>query len=296
MRTFRVVLVLVMAGLSALHAQEVRLRPTAALYLDAAGVGMDGPAGVGFDGDSLLAIADTGNRRVLLYRVGGDRVEFASEIRTIQVPYPVHVRFVPGGELLVLDGRSHRIVRLSAAGEFLGYLDVPEPGRLDPLVRSFDVDRTGNVYALEAVSGRLLVLGPDGALRREVAYGPFARSLADVAVDAAGNVYAVDAIARRVLVARSADAAFGPLTEPMPEDMTLPAGIATDGEGHLYLADDHGSGIVILGQDGSFQGRESALGWKEGFLRYPSGLTVGKDLLFVADRGNSRVQIFTIIR
>jgi hypothetical protein len=82
----------------------------------------------------------------------------------------------------------------------------------------------------------------------------------------------------------------------MADDMTLPSGIAADGEGYLFLADNHGSGIVVLGQDGSFRGRESAMGWKEGFLRYPTGVSASKDLLFVADRGNNRVQVFTIVR
>ena len=175
-------------------------------------------------------------------------------------------------------------------------MEVPESGKVDPLVRSFDVDDSGDLYLLEAGSGRLLVLAADGTLRRAVAYGPGARSLADLTVDDGGTVFAVDAVARRVFVARPGDTTFQSLTETMADDMTFPTGIAAGGRGFLFVADGHGSGIVILGQDGSYQGRESAMGWKEGFLRDPSGLAVGGDLLFVADRGNNRVQVFTIVR
>jgi len=55
------------------------------------------------------------------------------------------------------------------------------------------------------------------------------------------------------------------------------------------------SGTSMGGPDGSFRGRQSERGWKTGFLRYPTGLCVlGGDTLVVADRGNNRVQEFTI--
>jgi hypothetical protein len=38
-------------------------------------------------------------------------------------------------------------------------------------------------------------------------------------------------------------------------------------------------------------------GWKDGFLRYPAQLCVNdKGEVYVADRENSRVQIFTVVR
>jgi hypothetical protein len=38
------------------------------------------------------------------------------------------------------------------------------------------------------------------------------------------------------------------------------------------------------------------MGWKTGMLRYPAGLCVnGNGELFVADRGNSRLQVFRIL-
>ena len=60
------------------------------------------------------------------------------------------------------------------------------------------------------------------------------------------------------------------------------------------MVDQYGSGIIILGSDGSFQGRQSGMGWKESLLRYPSQVcTNNSNDLFIADRNNSRVQIFS---
>ena len=60
---------------------------------------------------------------------------------------------------------------------------------------------------------------------------------------------------------------------------------------------ENGSGIVILGQDGSFHGRQLSMGWTEGLLYFPSQMCVNdKGEVFIADRGNSRVQIFTLVK
>jgi hypothetical protein len=61
--------------------------------------------------------------------------------------------------------------------------------------------------------------------------------------------------------------------------------------------DENGAGIVILGQDGSFLGRQLTMGWNEGLLYYPSQMCINdKDEAFIADTGNSRVQVFSIVR
>jgi len=77
--------------------------------------------------------------------------------------------------------------------------------------------------------------------------------------------------------------------------MAFPTAIASDRRGHLFVADQTGGGIVVLGADGSFLGRQAGRGWTQGLLRYPSGLCVADGgLLFVADRENDRVSVFTI--
>ncbi len=65
--------------------------------------------------------------------------------------------------------------------------------------------------------------------------------------------------------------------------------------GRLLLVDQHGQGLVVLGLDGAFQGRFLAMGWSEGAVYYPSQLCVSDaGTAFVADRGNHRVQLFTM--
>ena len=90
---------------------------------------------------------------------------------------------------------------------------------------------------------------------------------------------------------------FTPLGQRLEEFVNFPASIAVDSRGSIYLADQNGSGVVTLGPDGAFLGRSLVFGWKDGLLRYPSQIcTNDKGEFFVADRENSRVQIFNVVR
>jgi len=61
--------------------------------------------------------------------------------------------------------------------------------------------------------------------------------------------------------------------------------------------DQNGGGVVVLGQDGSYRGRQLGMGWKEGLLYYPSQMCVsGGEIAVIADRENSRVQVFKLVR
>jgi hypothetical protein len=53
----------------------------------------------------------------------------------------------------------------------------------------------------------------------------------------------------------------------------------------------------MLSQDGSFLGRQLSMGWNEGLLYYPTQMCINeKGEAFIADRGNSRIQIFMVVK
>lgn len=288
---------LLLLVVSAATASEgTKLRPIQVLYADDKGSGLRLPQGVACDGESLLVVADTGNRRLLRYTIVGDRVTPSGEIRLNEIPYPIKVQIGSKGELFALDGKSRRIARISPSGEFKGYVSLAGEGTAGPAVpRSFVVDRESHLFVLDVAQARVVVLGPDGKALRRIAFPKEVGFLSDLAVDDRGTVFAIDSVGRRVFVAKSADAILAPLTGSMKEDLAFPTAIAVDGRGRLFIADQTEGGIVILGTDGSFRGRQAGMGWKEGQLRYPSGLCAGiAGTLIVADRENNRVQMFEV--
>jgi hypothetical protein len=140
------------------------------------------------------------------------------------------------------------------------------------------------------------VFDAQGALERQVALPKDGGVFTDLAVDPAGTLYALDAVGAVVWSAGRGDAAFKPLTQGMKDRMSFPSQLTTS-RGKLYLVDQNGSGLVVISADGAYQGRLLALGWSDGLLYYPGQVCVSEaGGVFVADRGNNRVQLFSMLR
>jgi len=288
-------LFLVALTAAAIFADEaVRLKPMLSIYIDAEGNGIQGPQGIGCDGGSIV-VADTMNGRILIYDVGIESIEPRGEVSSPQLAFPLRVSFLSNGDILVLDGRSRRIGRVTKEGELRGFLEPGDDDGESFTPRSFAVGPDDRVFVLDVGGSRLLVFDPSGTVERSIAFPPEAGFLSDLAVDSRGDVYAIDSVERRVHVARRNDEALSPLTPPLLEDVDFPTSIAVDEEGRLFVVDEYGGGVVILGRDGSYRGRQLRMGWKEGYVRYPADICLdGRGALFLADRGNSRVQMFSV--
>lgn len=271
-------------------AEAVHLKPLGSAYVDGKGTGLRLPQGVAVAGD-LAAVADAGNGRIVTYTVTAEGLRPRGEITVPQVPFPIGVAIVPSKELLVLDGKTRRVAHLSAEGAFVGWL---EPSGVEGTVSARAVAAGGSmIYVLDVAGARILVGELDGKVTATIAIPPEVGFASDLAVDGKGDVYVVDSVGRRLWAARKSETALSALTPPLPEDFEFPASIAADEDGRLFVADRDGGGIVVFGRDGSFRGRQLAMGWREGFLRYPADLCVAPGgMLLVAERGNNRVQVF----
>ncbi len=283
------------ATAGALGAEVIKLRALPAIYADAAGVGMKTPVGVACGGKSLLVVADTGGGRLLEYTVDGENITPKAAIQLAELPFPIRVQVSQSGDILVLDGKLRRIARVSAAGEFKGYLDFTGvTGAVVP--RSFKLDKKDAIYVLDVASDRVLVLDPEGRAQSEIKLPESRGFFSDLAVGGDGSVFLIDSVTPKLVVARK-DAPAKDLTGGLAEDMDFPTSLIADEGGRLLVVDQAGGGVVLFGADGSFRGRQSSMGWKEGMLRDPAAICVsGGGLAFVADRGNSRVQVFAVVQ
>lgn len=289
--------VILAAQAGAKGAEVLKLRHAASLYLGAEEIPLSVPQGVGCGtGDSFL-VADSGNGRVLRAEVSGALARVTGSIKLPEIAYPIRVDDDASGNLVILDGKSRRLARVSADGTFAGWIDVPAAeGSAAPVIRTFALDaQQGSVLAADTAGRRVVQISASGAVERTIGLPADFRSLTDVAVDGRGSVYALDGVGRRVWVARPGESAFATLSAPLSEDLDFPGAIDADASGRLLVTDLDGGGVVILGPDGSFRGRQSAFGWKEGALRYPTDIcSNGRGLVFIADRENQRVQVFSV--
>jgi hypothetical protein len=295
-----IIVIMVLAlPLSSFGAEAVRLRHVATAYFDSKGGGIKLPEGVGCgsEGPSFI-VADSGNGRLLRYSFAEMAIKGGEEFKIDQLSYPTRVQLGPAGEIFVLDGMQRRIIHLGADGVFKGYVEPTGlPGSSDFVPKSFKIDSAGNIYILDIFGGRVIVLDPAGKYLRHIDFPAKYGFFSDLTVDSRDKIFLLDGVEAVVYTAAKDSTGFSPLTKDLKEYVNFPASIAVDNSGTIYLADQNGSGIVVVGQDGSFLGRTVAFGWKDGYLRYPAELCVNdKGEMYVADRENSRVQIFTVVK
>lgn len=288
-RGLRLLLLLPLSAGTA-RGEALVLTYASAVYQDAKEAPLSSPEGVACTRGAFV-VADTGNRRLLTFSLKeGGAVAQTGELKLSQLPSPVRLQEDSKGNLLALDGKSHKIVRIDKAGAFAGYVDLKgaPPGAV---VVAFKVDAQDNVFALDAASGKLLAADAAGAVGRQVDL-PRGPVFTDIAV-VGSTVYAVDGVGATVWSADKDATAFKQLGPSMKDRMSFPAYL-TSYQGKLLLVDQNGMGIVALGLDGSYLGRQLAIGWSEGFVYYPSQLCLSESGdAFLADRGNNRVQLFT---
>jgi sugar lactone lactonase YvrE len=283
---------------AAVGAEAYKLRYLTAIYLDDKGGGMRQPEGVACDDKSTLIVADTGKGRLLRYTVDERDVKPAGEIVGSELSTPIRVQINSKGEVFALDGKQRRIVRFDAKGASRGVLTpegVPQPATIVP--RSLKIDRNDTIYLLDVFSARVLVLDRDGKYQRHLPFPTGHGFFSDLAVDGEGTIYLLDSVKAAVYAAPKDGREFSLLAKALRAHLNFPTSLVVDSRGILFLVDQHGSGIVLVAQDGTVLGRQLAMGWTDGLLYYPSQMCLNdKGQVFIADRGNSRVQVFSIVR
>lgn len=169
-------------------------------------VSLFGPRGLVVDDTGRIVVADTGNKRLLVFDTAGKRraiIGAASEFPEF-FDEPTAVASDSNGTLLVADAWNQRIVRVDGRGHTIGSWRVPGwSSRSAEDKPAVAVDDVGIVYATDPGAGRLFAFSPSGRL--EAAYSLPADDRAQrptgVAVDRGrGKLLIVDHAAGRLLV------------------------------------------------------------------------------------------------
>jgi len=273
-------------------AETAKLKHLVSIYADADGMKLQNPDGVACQDDSLL-VADSGNARIVRFSYKNSTLATEGQY-PLENAYPIVVQVDAKGAIYYLDGKQRRIGMLSASGEPKGYLKftgLPAPETLIP--RSFRIDKENNIHLLDIFSERVVSVSPAGNFIKSIPFPEEYGFFSDLAIDQRGKIFLLDSINARIYVENEQGDGFAPLSRNMKEYMNFPTGISLDRNGQIFLTDEYGSGLVMIGRDGSFLGRKIGMGWIDGLLFYPSQLCInGSNQIFIADRSNSRVQLF----
>jgi streptogramin lyase len=279
-------------------AQTAKFRHLVSIYADDQAFGLHLPEGVACGANGEVVVGDTGNGRLVRFTYRDKTVSEGSVIKIPQVSAPSRVHLNSKGEIYALNDKERRIVHLGPEGEFkdvLTFEGAPPPATIIP--KSFTIDQADSIYVLDVASARVLVLDAQGKFRRALPFPDDIGFGSDLAVDETGSLILLDSIRRRMFSADKGATAFAPLGGDLSEALaTLPTYLMTT-KGSIFAVEGRGSSIVSFRRDGSFMARQLTLGWEEGSLNHPSQMCINdKDEVFIADRDNSRIQVFQLIR
>jgi hypothetical protein len=279
-------------------AQTAKFRFLAAIYADDKGGGFNQPEGVACGASGQIVVSDTGNDRLVRFTFADKTVSGGSPIQIPQLAAPTRIYFGAKGDIYALNTKERRVAHLSAAGEFkdmVSFDGTPPPATIVP--RDFAMDSADNLYVLDVFSSRMLVVSPQGKFQRALPLPADMGAGPQITVDDTGTVVVLDTVQRRLYSAAKDATAFAPVGGSLSEAVgTMPTFI-TMSKGTTFVLEGIGGRIVSLRRDCTFISRQLTAGREEGQLDHPAQMCINdKDEAFVADRDNSRIQIFQLIR
>ncbi|MDO8612022.1 MAG: hypothetical protein Q7R32_04275 [Dehalococcoidia bacterium] len=284
--------------------------PVAGLFGDSAEYlgsleGVARPLGVAMGEDGRIYVTESaGERMVRVFdRSGKELAAFAPPDLEVLARVPLYVAISPAGEVYVSDRPNRAIYVFSADGDYIGTFEhksVPAE-EWQPMGLAFDDE--GNLYVTDVTEKkhRVLVFDPSGELTLQ--FGSEGKEEGQfwfpngIAVDDRGHIYVADGDNGRLQVFDGE----GNLVYIIPRgyasgDLSMPRGVALDGDDHLLVADTSAHTVKVYDVSGDrpdFIRDIGESGSGDGQFRFPNGVALADGQIYVTDRENGRVQIWS---
>jgi DNA-binding beta-propeller fold protein YncE len=274
------------------------------------------PNAVALNGNRIF-VTDTGNNRVCVFNYEG-RFLFSFGQAGVAYPstgwkvtwrpgrfnYPYGIDVSPEGQIYVADTLNCRIQVFDSQGRPLFWFPKIEDGHVAE-VYPMDLDVVdGRVYVADGYGDRIAVFDLQGnyffSLGEKGNLAGMIKNPLGVAANREGTVFVSDKLNLTLAAYRSSGeliwARGRPVGNLWGENrlLGLPAGVAVDKKGYIYLVDAFNFDIKIFNEKGDFLTAVGKRGLREGEFNFPRGVKVFNDKLAVADMENNRVQIFKI--
>ncbi len=203
-----------------------------------------------------------------------------------QFENPVGVAVDAAGVVYVGDNHANVVKRFTRAGAFLSKWPA-----FDPLGIAIGPD--GNVYMTQGgINPVVSCFGPTGTL---IASWHVGSQIKGIAVDKDGSVYVADNLGPlRKFSSTGASLGQWGTTGTGPGQFLWLDGVAVDGLGHVYTAENVNNRVQKFTTSGTYITQWGYLGSGDGQFDNPVRLATSPDgsLVYVVDYMNSRVQVF----
>lgn len=262
---------------------------------------VNGPRGIAYGPDNRVYLSNTGGSRVEVFNADGIYLYGFPVVRQDGITRlkPVKISLSRSGDIMVSDPEKAVLQRYDRAGKLLKEYSMPNDGAA--------FDRYGYKFAINSKDGKIMEISEAGEK-----IGTFGtkgkgksefRKLRDIAIDKEGNLYLCDEENKKVVVIKVTTAYSGPrLPEADILDRFTVKGptakfpykadvFAVTPGGAIIAWLPEAKELVLL--EGGTKKTLVKEGKLQGQLRAPRSLLVdAKGLIYAADTGNDRIQIF----
>jgi tripartite motif-containing protein 71 len=267
--------------------------------------GVQRPLGVavGADGNAYVTESD-GQRKVHVFNRAGQEVRsFAPPNTEITSRVPLYVAISPKNEIYVSDRFNRAIYIWAADGSFAGTYQPQSVPAEDWHPMGLAFDSAGNLYVTDVTpeKHRVMVFDSSGALKLQ--FGKEGQAESEfwypngIAVDGKGRIYVADGDNGRLQIFDAQGKLLSIISRGFASgDLSMPRGVALDGGGHLLVADTSAHTVKVYDISGNsprFLSDFGESGSGDGQFNYPNGVALADGKIYVTDRENGRVQIWS---
>jgi DNA-binding beta-propeller fold protein YncE len=259
------------------------------------------PYGVSSNGRSVLYVADTGKKEVVVLDLSAGTsktIRDAGPQKTLQEP----VNVIPdrAGNVYVADTRLGKIAVYNSDLVFTHYIG--EQGQISSPVGMAIQEELGRIYVVDSQRHQVHIFTLDGGHvgsfgRRGDERGEFYHPLG-IAINRGDTVYVTDAFHFAV---QAFDLegnylfSFGPRPRGVGT-MARPRDVAVDTDGHVYVTDALKHELQVYDSGGAYLFSVGSMGADDGQFRLPAGVCItNSGRIFVSDSINRRIQEFVYL-
>lgn len=254
------------------------------------------PTGV-FASKGKVYITDTASPGVHIFDLNKKEYYFFNRIPFGTLKSPVSIAANAGGDLYVSDSMLGRVFIFNREGKFKG-----EIGSHGELARPSGLaihPVTQELYVADTLAHTIKIFDGGGALKSSVGRRGGRKGELNfpshISIDREGRLYVSDTLNYRVQVFDASGEAVSALGEAgnMVGQFSRPKGVAADPEGHIYVVDGMYDVVQMFSQKGDLlMSFGNGGGSGSGQFWLANGIYIDGDTIYVADTGNSRIQVF----